>query len=114
MLPRAMINVIGAAFLFLFEHSREAVGKLWLKGETDSACTHAYSHTPARRLFPDSSRKGLISGILILPRAGLTQPTGESADNASLSVRAQKYLHTFICTGQPASLREIQTGADGQ
>ena len=109
--PQAMINVIGAAFLFLFVRSREAVGELWHKGKTDSAQPPP-PHPPSRRLFPDSSRKGLISGVLISPRAGLTQPTGESADKGSLSVRAAKYLHTFICTEQPASL--TGRGADGQ
>lgn len=68
---------------------------------TDSAWTLC----PAR-VFPDSSRKRLISGVLISPWAGLTKPTGESADVACSSVPARKYLHTFICSEEFVSLRE--------
>lgn len=59
-LPQAMINVIGAVFLFLLVRSWLAVGELWHKGNTDSLVPSSpqHSHTPSRRLFLDTSRKG--------------------------------------------------------
>lgn len=60
-LPQAMINVIGAAFLFLFVRSREAVGELWHEGETLSLHPPA-SPNPLADCFRILKGKGSLVG----------------------------------------------------
>lgn len=107
-LPQAMINVIGAVFLFLLVRSWLAVGELWHKGNTDSLCPppHNTRTLPAADCFWILQGKGLISGVLISPRAGPTQPTGDCADRACLSARTRKHLHTLISNAHPFSPAE--------